>query len=39
MDLGQFLSLTSGRAFVGFTAGTGGAFENHDILTWSFRSL
>lgn len=23
-------------AFVGFTAATGGGFENHDIVTWSF---
>jgi hypothetical protein len=26
-----------GRAFVGFTAATGSAFQNHDILTWSFQ--
>lgn len=39
LDLGQLLSLTGGGAFVGFTAATGGAFENHDILSWSFRSL
>jgi Legume lectin domain len=39
VDLGQLLSLTAGRAFVGFTAGTGGAFENHDILSWSLRSF
>jgi hypothetical protein len=24
------------QAFVGFTAGTGAAWENHDILTWQF---
>jgi hypothetical protein len=39
LDLAQLLSLTGGGAFVGFTAATGGAFENHDILSWSFRSL
>ena len=26
----------SGRGWVGFTAGTGAAYENHDILDWSF---
>jgi hypothetical protein len=25
-----------GYAWVGFTASTGGGFENHDILSWSF---
>lgn len=25
-----------GRAWVGFTASTGGGYENHDILNWSF---
>ena len=27
-----------GSAYVGFTASTGGGFENHDIVSWSFRS-
>ncbi len=26
----------SGKGWVGFTAGTGNAFENHDIIDWSF---
>jgi len=26
-----------GNAWVGFTASTGGGFENHDVLSWSFR--
>ena len=26
-----------GRAFVGFTAATGNAYQNHDIMTWSFQ--
>jgi hypothetical protein len=26
-----------GRAFVGFTAATGNAYQNHDILSWSFK--
>jgi Legume lectin domain/PEP-CTERM motif len=28
--------LGTNTAFVGFTAGTGAGFENHDILNWSF---
>ena len=27
-----------GTAYVGFTASTGGGYENHDILSWSFSS-
>lgn len=27
----------SSNTFVGFTGGTGGGFENHDILSWEFR--
>jgi len=30
------LSLTNGRAWVGFTAATGGAYQNQDILDWSY---
>ena len=30
------LGLNAGKAWVGFTASTGGATEIHDILTWSF---
>jgi hypothetical protein len=37
LDLGSVLSLDNGTAWVGFTAATGGEFENHDILMWSFR--
>ncbi|HEY7737042.1 MAG TPA: hypothetical protein VH813_09640 [Candidatus Limnocylindrales bacterium] len=36
VDLATFLGLTDGRAWVGFTAATGGAFENHDVLSWSY---
>lgn len=39
VDLSTWLALDDGQAWVGFTAGTGGSKENHDILAWSFRSL
>ncbi len=29
-------TLDSGTAYVGFTAGTGGAYANHDLLNWTF---
>jgi hypothetical protein len=35
-DIGALLNLDHGHAWVGFTAATGGAFENHDILNWSY---
>jgi len=34
-DLATDLGTTS--AFVGFTSGTGDAFANHDVLSWTFR--
>jgi len=37
VDLASLLSLDAGRAYVGFTAATGAAWENHDILSWSFQ--
>lgn len=36
VDLGALLGLTDHRAWVGFTAATGAAWENHDILSWTF---
>ena len=36
VNLGQLLSLNQGRAWVGFTASTGGLFEVHDMLAWNF---
>ena len=37
VDLGQKLQLGSGgTAYVGFTAGDLGSFQNHDILSWSY---
>jgi hypothetical protein len=37
IDLGTLFNLDSGTAWVGFTSSTGGDFENHDLLMWSFR--
>ena len=36
IELGSTLDLDLGRAFVGFTAATGGGWNNHDILDWTF---
>ncbi|MGH9501341.1 MAG: L-type lectin-domain containing protein [Terriglobales bacterium] len=37
LTLENYLSLaTGGKAWVGFTSATGAAFENHDILSWTF---
>ena len=36
VDLSSLLSLDSGKAWIGFTSGTGLAFEAHDILLWEF---
>lgn len=36
IDLSTLLSLDNGTAWVGFTAATGGAMSNHDILSWSY---
>jgi hypothetical protein len=34
LDLSSLLGLTDGRAWVGFTAGTGSAYQTHDVLSW-----
>jgi hypothetical protein len=39
VNLATTLTLDQGAAYVGFTAGTGAAFESHDILSWSFRAF
>lgn len=39
VDLNSLLELSDGHAWVGFTAATGAAWENHDILSWSFRPI
>ena len=36
VDLGKTLRLDHGKAWLGFTAATGGAYANHDILNWSY---
>ena len=38
VDLDALLALDGGSAYVGFTAGGDTAYENHDILSWSFAS-
>jgi hypothetical protein len=34
LDLAGLLGATDGRAWMGFTAGTGSAYQTHDILSW-----
>ena len=36
VDLSTTLALEDGKAWVGFTAATWDAFENHDILNWAY---
>ena len=38
LNLASMLRLADGKAFVGFTAATASSFQNHDILSWAFRS-
>ncbi|MBL8241659.1 MAG: PEP-CTERM sorting domain-containing protein [Bryobacterales bacterium] len=40
VDLGRLLNLENGdSAYIGFTSSTGGAFENHDIVKWSYTDV
>jgi hypothetical protein len=39
VDLSTVLGLTDGKAYVGFTSSTGGAYENHDIVDWKFTAI
>ena len=39
VDLADTLNLDAGRAWVGFTATTGGGYQNHDILSWQYDSF
>lgn len=36
VEFADLLGLDDGKAWIGFTAGTGGAFANHDVVSWSF---
>jgi hypothetical protein len=38
VNLNTLLNLPDGRAWVGFTAGCGSNFENHDLWAWSYQS-
>jgi len=38
VDLSTLLNLDNGKAYVGFTAATGGVTQAHDIYSWSFSS-
>ncbi len=40
INLADLLNLQNGRnAFIGFTSSTGGAWENHDIVSWSYSEI
>ncbi len=39
INIGAKLGLTDGLAYVGFTAATGGGWQNHDITRWQFVSV
>ena len=39
IDLNETLSLDAGGAWIGFTATTGGGYQNHDILNWTYNVL
>jgi hypothetical protein len=39
VDLQDAVGLSDGMAWIGFTAATGGAYENHDILSWSYQPV
>ncbi len=36
IDIGATLNLSDGTAWVGFTAGTGGLTQSHEVLSWTF---
>ena len=40
VDLGSLLSLAGGTgAYIGLTSSTGGGWENHDLVNWSFSNV
>ncbi len=38
VNLAKVMNLDHGRAWVGFTAGTGDGWQNHDLISWDFSS-
>lgn len=38
VNLAKVMNLDHGRAWVGFTAGTGDGWQNHDLISWGFSS-
>jgi len=36
IDLSRYVNTTDGMAYVGFTSGTGGSTDNHNIKNWNF---
>ncbi len=39
VNLSELLALDHGQAWLGFTAATGGGWQNHDILNWQYTTL
>lgn len=39
VDINSLLGLSDGTAWIGFTGATGGAWETHDIVNWTFASV
>jgi hypothetical protein len=39
VDVAELLNLDAGTAWVGFTATTGGGWQNHDVLNWTYTVL
>lgn len=39
VNLTDTLALDNGRAWVGFTSATASAYENHDLISWSFEPV
>jgi hypothetical protein len=38
VSLAKVMDLDNGRAWVGFTAASGGDWQNHDLVSWAFNS-
>jgi len=37
IDISQTINLPDGQAYIGFTAATGSAWQNHDVHSWNFK--